>query len=352
MRVLIDINHPGQVHLFRPLTAALRQDGAEVLMIAREKDVTLSLLEAFGLPYVRSTVRGKGLTGLLRELVAKTLQIRQIGSSFRPDLLLSLGSPPAAWAATLLGVPHVAMEDTEHSIEQALLYLPFTRHVLTSTAFERRLGARQVRYRGYHELAYLHPKRFRPDPEVPRRLGLDPTQAYSIVRFVSWQASHDVGQKGFTPSGRNAIVRTLAKAGQVVLTSEAQVPEELSRHCVHIPPQDIHHVLAFARLYIGEGATLASEAAMLGTPAIYVNSLTAGTLKEQEAYGLLHRKTDEVEAIAMAEQLLGNPKLRALYHQRRDKMLNDKIDVTAFLIDVLSAVKEGKSISEVERRWA
>ncbi len=37
-------------------------------------------------------------------------------------------------------------------------------------------------------------------------------------------------------------------------------------------------LLAYATLFIGEGATMASECAVLGTPAIYVNSLQLGYL--------------------------------------------------------------------------
>ena len=36
------------------------------------------------------------------------------------------------------------------------------------------------------------------------------------------------------------------------------------------------------QLFIGEGATMASECAVMGTPSIYINSLTAGTLEDQE----------------------------------------------------------------------
>tara|TARA_B100000315_G_C14584869_1_gene592441 strand:+ start:2797 stop:2976 length:180 start_codon:yes stop_codon:yes gene_type:complete len=50
----------------------------------------------------------------------------------------------------------------------------------------------------------------------------------------------------------------------------------------------MHDVLYYATLYIGEGATMASECAMLVTHAIYVNSLTAGTLEKQEEYGLIY----------------------------------------------------------------
>ena len=35
----------------------------------------------------------------------------------------------------------------------------------------------------------------------------------------------------------------------------------------------MHNALKYASLFVGEGATMASECAILGTPAIYVNSL-------------------------------------------------------------------------------
>lgn len=91
-------------------------------------------------------------------------------------------------------------------------------------------------------------------------------------------------------------------------------------------------VLAFASLFVGEGATMASECAMLGTPAIYVNSLTAGTLEEQEKFDLIYGFRNSNGVLNKAFQLLKVNNVKQVYQKRRNKMLADKIDVTAFMV--------------------
>ena len=62
----------------------------------------------------------------------------------------------------------------------------------------------------------------------------------------------------------------------------------LEKYKIPIPPERMHDALYYSSLYIGEGATMASECAVLGTPAIYANNLSAGTLEEQRSkYGLV-----------------------------------------------------------------
>lgn len=343
MNVLIDINHPGQVHLFIPIAQRLIREGGNVLLTARDKDVTRNLLESGTLPYVICSSRKGGVLSLLLELATKTHGIIRQGKLFKPDVILSLGSPPAAWASRWLGIPHIALEDTEHSTEQSLLYLPFTKYVLTSTAFRRNLGKKQIRYKGFHELAYLHPQKFTPDKKVIEPLGLSSDRPYSVVRFVSWQASHDMGHQGISFEDKEILIERLSVYGNVVLTSEAPLPSALLAKCTNIPPNTVHHVLAFARLYVGEGATMASEAAMLGVPAIYTNTLSAGTLEEQERYGLLHREVNFSSILKLAGQLMQAPDTAMTYQQRRQRMLSDVEDLTDIIHSTLvRAVSTGK----------
>lgn len=335
MRLLIDINHPGQVHLFKHAARAWLARGDAVLFVARDKDVTIALLEEYGLPYERGPLRRRGLPGLLRELFSKTARLVTIGRRFKPDIVLSLGSPAAAWAATLLRVPHLAFEDTEHSTEQYVLYAPFTRWIATAVCFKRELGRKQLRYAGYHELAYLHPHRFTPDAALPATLGIDPARPYVLVRFVSWEASHDVGHSGFSAAGKRQLMALLEERARVIITSEQALPAELERLRLPTSPGRVHDLLAGAALYIGEGATMASEAAMLGVPSIYVNTLPAGTIDEQQAYGLVYHLPDETAAIARAVALLDDPDSRAEHQRRRARMLSEKIDVTAWMIETI-----------------
>ena len=68
-----------------------------------------------------------------------------------------------------------------------------------------------------------------------------------------------------------------------------------------IPKSKIHDLLYYATMYIGEGASMASEAAVLGTPSIYINPLRLGYLDELEKkYGLVYNIPNPKKAIQKA----------------------------------------------------
>jgi predicted glycosyltransferase len=194
-----------------------------------------------------------------------------------------------------------------------------------------------LRYAGYHELAYLHPNRFTADPEVVRARGIDPGAPYFVVRFVSYEASHDLTTRGLPLERKVALVRALAKHGRVLITSESALPPDLEPYRAPVPVQDIHHVLAFARLLVGESATMASECAVLGVPALYVSPLGRGyTDDEEKRYGLVHNFTGarfHDDFVATAERLAADPELSAKARAARARLLADKIDVTAWMLE-------------------
>jgi predicted glycosyltransferase len=189
-----------------------------------------------------------------------------------------------------------------------------------------------ITYDGYHELAYLHPSRFSPDENIFSILNLDKNEPYIIIRFVSWDASHDIGQKGFSLAQKEKIIKTLSKKIKLFVSSENELPENLKSYKIKIPPERMHDALAFATLFIGEGSTMATECAILGTPSIYINSLEPLYIKEQENYGLLfnYRKGDGI--LEKALDLLKDNKLKGEFYKRRNKMLSEKIDLTAFTV--------------------
>jgi predicted glycosyltransferase len=153
-----------------------------------------------------------------------------------------------------------------------------------------------------------------------------------LLRFVSWTAGHDAGESGFSAESKLSLVKKLSEQVKVFISSETNLPEELEKYRLLVSPEKLHDVLFYSTLYIGEGATTASESAMLGTPAIYVNSLSAGTLEEQERLGLLFSFRNSEGVIEKALELLKIPKLKAEFRKRRDAMLTESIDVTAFMV--------------------
>ncbi len=331
MRILIDIGHPGHVHLFKNFAKIMQSKGHEFLFTCRQKEFEIELLEAEGFDYVSFGKKYNSTAGKLFGLLKfDFLEIVQ-GLRFKPDLFMSHGSPYAAHAAAVLRKPHVSMEDTGN-MEQVKLYLPFTKSVLTSTTFHKDLGEKQIRYAGYHELAYLHPNHFTPNDTIYDTLGIAKETKYVILRFVSWNASHDINQYGLTLEEKRELIQYLSSRYKVFISSERQLPEEFSKYQIKIPPEEMHNAMAFAQMFIGEGATMASECAVLGTPAIYINSIVSGTINEQAAYGLLFHFQEGKVVIDTIKELEKIPNLKDVFRERQIKLLADTIDVTAFMI--------------------
>jgi predicted glycosyltransferase len=85
---------------------------------------------------------------------------------------------------------------------------------------------------------------------------------------------------------------------------------------------------------------MASEAAMLGTPAIYAQGSFRGyTEEEEKKYGLVYNfhnpKDFRGKAIDKACEILENDNSKREWGFKRDKMLSEKIDVTEFIVNTL-----------------
>jgi len=331
MKILIDIGHPAHVHIFKNLSWILIKKNHNILFTTRDKEYEIQLLKKYGFYFKSLGKHKKSILGKIFGLVYFDLRLIFVSLKFKPDLYLSHGSPYAAQVSWLFRKPHIALEDTGN-LEQIKLFLPFTDVILTSYSYKLKHGIKQIYYDGYHELAYLHPNRFTPDSSILDLLGVQKDEKYIIFRFVSWNASHDVGQSGLSNEMKIKAVKELSKYAKVFISSEGELPDDLKTYQIKIPPEKMHDALAFATLFLGEGATMASECACLGTPAIYVNSLTAGALEEQEKYGLLFGFRNSYGVIEKAIELLNTPNLKEEWQYRRQRMLQNKIDVTAFLV--------------------
>jgi len=319
----------------------MKKKGHQVVVTASQKDIAFKLLENYNIDYIN--VGNYGSTILKKIITLPIIDIKYfiIMNEIKPDILIGFGSIRAAHAAFLLRKPCINFEDTEHSIEQIRLYLPFINTVCTPSSFTRNLGKKQVRFNGYMELASLHPNRFTSNPDVLKDIGLTDSDKYIVVRFVSWQASHDVGQHGV--DDKIGLVKELERYGRVLITAEGEVPSELSPNLVHVSPEKMHDLLNFASLYIGEGATMASEAAVLGTPSILISSLvgTMGNFIElEETYDLLYCFNEGVEALKKAINILENPKGKYEWQEKRAHLLDDKIDLTSFMIHFIENYPE------------
>lgn len=334
MKIVVDINHPSDVHLFKNFIKIMKRKGHDILITASEKEVSFELLDLYNFEYVKLGNYGKSLFEKLLNIPILDYRMYKAVKKFNPDIFLGAGPVRASHVAYFMGKPSIALEDTEHSRSQHILYIPFTNKILTSTCFKKDFGSKQIRYNGYHQLAYLHPNYFTPNPSVLSELGLNENDIYIILRFVSWDASHDVGESGI--GNKKELVKMLEQYGKVFITSEEKLDAELEKYKLKVSPEKLHDLLYYATLYIGEGATTASECAVLGTHAIYVNTLRLGYIDEEEKYGLVYgfsgKESKEKEILAKVAELMNNPILKQEGKIKKESIIKNKIDVTAFMV--------------------
>lgn len=288
MRVLVDIVHPADVLFFKRPIDMLRARGDDVRILSRHKDVTCDLLDAFGFDHRPISRAGTGVLKLGLELAARDIAVLREIQRFRPQAMTGFGGVAIAHAGRLTGVPSVAFYDSENATLQTRITWPFIGHLYVPQAYAGTTpDGRTTRLAGTKELSFLHPSAFRPDRTAALAAGLDPDRDNFFVRVVAWRANHDVGKAGWSEELLRRTVSRLSAVGKVHLSSETPLPGDLTQYLYQGPKDQVHHLLAQCRLLVGESATMASEAAVLGTPAIYAGRDFPGYVRELEDAGLI-----------------------------------------------------------------
>ncbi len=339
MKISIEVGHPSHIYYWKNVIRLLRQRGHDIQLFAREKEIVLHILRASGFDF---QVVGSSKPTLLWKVVDlpfEDFRVLRLARKKGIEFMLSTGIPSSAHASRILNVPHVSLIDTEIAKYGRLLVEPFSDAICTPACFTARVDpSKHIPFNGYLELMYLHPKYFSPDSSVLELIGLRRGDPFIIVRFSSWDSSHDVGKlKGVIASDadRYQLVKHLSEKYQVFLTSEIPLPDQFERFKLKLSPEKFHDLLAFASLYIGEGAKTASEAGVLGIPWVYISNSRRGYLDDQERKYFLGKTVSSIEeARKVAERLLdkSEPEWRM---KQKEKLLTDTIDVTQFMTNLV-----------------
>jgi uncharacterized protein len=331
MKILIDIGHPAHVHLFKNFAWQMQKKGHEIIFTVRDKENEVYLLKTYGFNFKSFGKHYKSLLGKISGLLLFNMKMLATALSFNPDIFLSHGSLYAAQIAWFLRKPHISMEDTGN-MEQVYLYRPFTKAILTPLTLAKNLGSKQIKLSTYHELAYLKPQYFLKSKAVFKLLNIQLEEKYCVIRIVSWNATHDSGKNGLSESELNGIVTYLSSKMRVFISSEKEISTNLIKYKLIIPPEIIHDVLAFSSLVISEGATLAAEAGFLGIPTIYINPQQTCNNKELEDNGCVFIYKDGCGVLEKIKEIINDSKINSIIKVNSAKLINEKIDLTAFLI--------------------
>ena len=274
---------------------------------------------------------------MARELIARNRALYRIVKRKRPDKLVALGGTSAAQVGFLTRTPSIVFYDTEDARLQNLLTYPFCTRIVVPECYLGWLPKRRgVRYPGFHELSYLAPEYFHPDRRKAIANGLNPDGDTFFIRIVSWQASHDTGLKGWVRETLLEVVDFLSQHGKVIISSEAELPESLLSLAYTGPLSEVHHLLAFCRLYVGESATMASEAAVMGVPAIYAAPGFRGYVSYQEESFGMARFIPEPTTSSISSAC---DEFLRMDHDEIDRrhqlMLSECVDVSQMITEIL-----------------
>ena len=347
MRLLFYLGHPAHYHLFKHVIANLKAKGHDVEIAIKAKDVLKDLLQLDGCTYHEVKEKGpkKNKIDFALNLLVRDLEVFKIARSFKPHIMIGT-SAEITHVGKLLNIQSLVVNEDDIEVVPwfARLAYPFASSIIAPVVCSvGKWKKKTITYEGYHELAYLHPNHFTPDPQILEVLAPN-RERYFIVRFAQLTAHHDVGRKGISVEVANHVIDRLSQRGTIYISSERPLEESFEKYRISINPDQMHSALYYADLYLGDSQTMAAEAAVLGTPSIRYNDFVGeiSYLDELEhRFGLTCgiRTAYPERLLQKIDDWMSQPGLAEEWHRRRNGLLEEKIDVAQFMSDTIESIQ-------------
>lgn len=352
MHLIFYLGHPAHYHLFKNIIKLIQEKSHEVQILIKYKDILEDLVKNDGLVYtnILPKGRGDGKISIAWSLFKRDFRLLGVANKFKPHAMIGT-SAEVTHIGRLLNIQSIVVNEDDFDIVPLFSKLAYPLANIILAPASCRVGKwayKSIHYDGYHELAYLQPNYFTPDKELVSPLNPEGAR-YFILRFAKLAAHHDAGKTGITKEVAEKLINMLEPYGKIYITSEKELEPQFEKYCLNINPLDIHHILYHADLFIGDSQTMAAEAAVLGTPSIRFNDFVGklGYLEELEhkyrlTFGI---KTSEPQKLFdKIEELVNTKNLKEEWQKRRQRMLSEKIDVTAFMVWFIENYPESAEI--------
>jgi uncharacterized protein len=340
MNILFFLVHPAKFNFHKVQINSLKSKGHQVEIIITKKDILEDLLKEQGWEYTNIFPEGRKIKGLHVYVGALISMLKTIYrllkytkgkhyDMFVGDLLTIVGR--------IKRVPSFyPTDDVLRQVPEQQLFLYTTKFIIAPLITDLgKFNKKTIRYDGIKALAHLHPNHFTPDPG---KLSNDLNdKKFFIIRCVKFGATHDINKAGINDKVLYKIINKLKQSGEILISSERELPEDLMKYQLNINKNDISHYLSFARLLIADSTTMCSEAAVLGTPSIEYDNYfreIEQMMQLKNKYKLITciEPPGEDSLMKAIDEHLNNSKLYDIFSERRHSFLKDKIDVSSFLV--------------------
>ena len=355
MKIIVYLGHPAHFYLFRNVINNLNKDGHTVEILIKKKDVLQELLEQEGLRYHNILEEGRkdSKLGIGIGTFKRMCRLNRFCRHFNPDLMAGT-SVENSYIGPLRKIPviNVNEDDAEAVPLYAKMSYPGASTILVPAVCNcGKWDYKAIKYFSYHELAYLHPNNFIPEKEIVEKyFSLD--GPFFLIRFAKLKAHHDQGIKGIDSNIAQRIIDLLKHYGRIFISSERELEPQFEQYRINIKALDMHHIMAFSDLYIGDSQTMAAEAGVLGVPFVRYNDFVGriGYLNELEnvyqlGYGIKASEEGSAEKMYQTvQEILCMPNRKEIWQTRRQKMLSEKIDYAKFLTWFIENYPESQKI--------
>lgn len=345
--ILIAITHPAHVHFFKHPIQLWRQQGHSLVIVTRDKDITHTLLDEMGVNYTPLTKQKHTIWSQITELFTQWAKIFALIKKHHIDVAISISGLFTAVPARLAGIAAITATDTEDATLSNQIAFRFSDIVLTPSTFMKQAAFKNIEtYRSFHELAYLHPNWFTPNKSNLNYFGIREDERYVFIRLVKWKAVHDIHEQGISEEHLRMIVRLLTERHyNVFISAERALSPEFDSYLIQRNFGKIFDVMAFSSGYIGESPTMAVETAIIGKPAVLINSRVkqlGNMIELQKQYEILFNFENFDTARAFLQEEFFSDELRQHVLLGRKRLLEDKIDISRWIAQFTAEYRRGK----------
>ena len=352
MKILVDLNHPVDVNFFKNAIAQLaKKHDCQIDITVQPRGKLIPILQK-ELPDFHFTPIGIHRKSFFGKIYGAGYRFLHLLSYVRRggfDGVVSFGGIGVSHATYVLGKPSIIFDD---DIEYGLGFYPYkpfaTRLVMPQQIPVR--GKNIVRYRGFKELAYLHPNHFSPDETVLKEYQLRPGE-YVFVREVSKismnYAHLETGQLA-------TVCGQLRTSGlNIVLSLEDKsLVDRFSPQCIVLqePVRDIYSLMHFAKLTISSGDTMARESCLTGTPVIYTGGRYMSVNTELKKKGIFFEPEKEHPVMSLVAMIIEQNVKEKTGNTVQRALADEWEDTTEVIVNnVLGAIRDDKARHQYRR---
>jgi len=286
MNILIDIEHPACLNFYINSIKILLNQGHKVSVVYLNRgnlgSIVKKELSNFNIPIKCIGKHYKVKIGKYLGIIQRSFLLYAYMRKKNFDVVTSFGFYIGI-PARFMHIPSILFHDDYEYTKLFKIIRKFATKFIIPKSIPAK-GKNIFKEYDFKELAYLHPKYFKPNKDVLKKYGLKPKK-YVFVREV---ADYSINYDGINTSVKDIIKEI--KNLKIVLSLEDKSQKKLYENdCIILeePVDNFYSLIYYAKFVVSSGDSITREAALLGVKALYTGQRKMAVNKSLEDAGLI-----------------------------------------------------------------